>query len=96
MIEIRLGQNYENGTGYFSPEWTLESCHGPPFDWPYDENEIYYDRCCLLPGRHTLTCINKKSEFGWGNVTFKIDGERYCDDFFGFKAMRTILVEGMK
>ena len=32
MIEIRLGQNYENGTGYFSPEWTLESCHGPPFD----------------------------------------------------------------
>ena len=107
MIVVKLGQFNDNDKGSFSHEWTLGSCYGPKMEeWngikyefkivPYGENELHYDRCCLLPGRHTLTCINKKSEFGWGNVTFEINGKRYCDDFFGFKAMRTILVEGKK
>ena len=92
-IEIQFGQNYENDTDYFAPEWTLGSdCKGRI---AY-ENSIYFHRCCLQPGQHTLTCINKKSEFGWGNVTFEINGKRYCDDFVGFKAMRTISFEGMK
>ena len=95
-IELKVGQNNENGTDYFSPEWTLGSCSGPKWTISYDENEYYYDRCCLLPGRHSLTCINKKSEFGWGNIKFEINGKQYCDDFVGFKAMRTILVEGNK
>ena len=59
-------------------------------------NAILYDRCCLSPGRHTLTCINKKSELGWENFTLEIDGKRYCDDFIGFKAMRTILFQSKK
>ena len=91
-IETHFGQNYENGTDFFSPEWTLGSCNG----WIGKENETHFYRCCLQPGQHTLTCINKKSEFGWGNVTFRINGKRYCDDFVGFKAMRTILFEGKK
>ena len=95
-IEIKVGQNNENCTDYFSPEWTLGSCYGPKWTISDDENELHYDRCCLLPGRYTLTCINKKSEFGWGNITFEINGKQYCDDFVGFKAMRTILVDGMK
>ena len=88
---MKFGLNYENGTDYFAPEWTLESCNN---GWTGNENETHYFRCCLQPGQHTLTCINKKSEFGWGNVTFEIDGKRYCDDFVGFKAMRSILFEG--
>ena len=107
MIEIRFGQFNENDRGNFYHEWTLGSCYGPKLEYepedhpyeriiPYGENEFHYDRCCLQPGRHTLTCINKKSELGWGNVTFKINGKRYCDDFVGFKAMRTILIEGKK
>ena len=93
-IELKVEQNNENGTDYYSPEWTLGSCYGPKLTISYDENELYYDICCLLPGRYTLTCINKKSEFGWGNTKFEINGKRYCDDFVGFKAMRTIIVEG--
>ena len=105
-IEIKFGQVNENEKGLFSPEWTLGSCYGPkledeknPFNpgiIPYGENELHYDRCCLLPGRHTLTCSNEKSELGWRNVTFEINGKRYCDDFVGFKAMRTIFIEGRK
>ena len=96
MIEIKFGQINENDKDKFLPEWTLGSCYGPKYEVIYDENEIHYERCCLLPGRHTLTCINRKSEFGWGNVTFKINEKRFCDDFIGYKAMRTMLVEGKK
>ena len=38
--------------------------------------------------------MNTKSTYGWGNVTFEINGKRYCDDFVGYKAMRKISVEG--
>ena len=93
-IEIQFGQNHENYTDYFSPEWTLGPCNVR--GWVGNENHIHFYRCCLLPGHYTLTCMNKKSEFGWGNLTFEIDGKRYCDDFVGFKAMRTILFEGKK
>ena len=100
-IELKVGQNNENGTNYFSPEWTLGSCYGPHVQCGhmstcYERYPIQSELCCLSPGRHTLTCINRKSQFGWGNFTFEIDGKRYCDDFVGFKAMRTILVEGNK
>ena len=93
-IEVKIGRNNEKDKGYFSPEWTLGSCYGPHHEYPYERYPFQSDLCCLSPGRHTLTCINKKSELGWGNVMFKIDEKRYCDDFVGFKAMRTILIEG--
>ena len=93
-IAIQFGQMNKNDKGNFSQEWTLGSCYGPKIGFPYGENEFHYDRCCLQPGRHILACINKKSELGWGNLTFEINRKRYCDDFVGFKAMRTIHVEG--
>ena len=93
QIYISLGEN-DNDTDLFSREWTMGSCEGPRFGQKYQANEIWYDRCCLPEGRYTLTCFNTKSHYGWGNVMFKIDGKRYCDDFIGFRAMRTILVRG--
>ena len=93
-IEIQFGQNNKNGTDIFSTEWTLGPCYGPRTGWQYHEDTIHADQCCILPGRYTLTCINTENEFGWGDVRFEIGGKRYCDDFFGYKAMRTIYVEG--
>ena len=92
-IEVQLGQIDENDKDYLSPEWTLGSCYGPHLPDTYERYRIQSELCCLSPGRHTLTCINRKSQFGWGNFTFEIDGKRYCDDFVGFKAMRTILFQ---
>ena len=98
---MQVGQNNENDTVHFSPEWNLGTCFGPPIEWTYHENYTYYDRCChvfddISRHRVTLTCINMKSKFGWGNVTFKIDGKQYCDDFVGLTAMRTIFAKSKK
>ena len=86
----------ENDTVHFDREWTLGSCYGPKLGFNYSTNELWYDKCCLPDGQYTLTCKNTRSVYGWGNATFLIDGKRYCDDFVGFKAMRTISVQGIK
>ena len=94
--------NNTNDNQFFSRQWTMGPCYGPTLftnysntiSGDYTPNEIHYDRCCLPSGKYTLTCINRKSTYGWGNVTFKIDGRKYCDDFIGFKAMETVLVQG--
>ena len=83
-----------NDTVYFDRKWTLGSCYGPKFGRNYKPNETWIDRCCLPEGQHTLACMNTKSIYGWGNVTFQIDGKRYCDDFVGFKALRKISIKG--
>lgn len=90
---MKIGDN-KNETDLFSRQWTLGSCHGPKHGWKYLSNETHHDRCCLTEHQLTLICINEKSKYGWGNVTFEIDGKRYCDDFIGFKALRTISVKG--
>ena len=51
-------------------------------------------RCCVEPGRYTLTCFNTKSPHGWKGGFIAIDGIHYCDDFMGFKAMRRITIDG--
>ena len=89
-IEMKVGDNKEFNAS-FSPEWRLGSCFGPKTT--YSSNVNYYDRCCVTPGTYTLICKNTKSKSGWGNADFKIDGKRYCDDFVGFKAMRTITIQ---
>ena len=90
-IEIKVGDNKENHA-FFSPEWRMGSCFGPRTT--YTSGRTYYDRCCLTPGTYTLTCKNTKSKYGWGNSNFTIGGKRYCDDFVGFKAMRTVSIPG--
>ena len=82
----------------FSPEWRIGSCFGPgniEFSIPkYQPNELHFIRCCLPPGTYTLICKNTKSKYGWGSSKFTINGKRFCDDFVGFKALRTVLIEG--
>ena len=92
-IEMKMGDNKENNAS-FSPEWRMGSCFGPKLGWTYLSNETHYDRCCLTPGTYTLICKNTKSKYGWGKADFKIDGKRYCDDFVGLKAMRTVSIKG--
>ena len=90
---MNVGDN-KGDSGLFSPEWRMGSCYGPKHGWTYSSNETHFDRCCLTPGTYTLICKNTKSKYGWGNTDFKINGKRYCDDFVGFKAMRTITIQG--
>ena len=100
---MKIGPSY-NDTMYFSRNWKLDSCYGPKrygsnmsikrYENSMESIQIHHDRCCLLPGKYTLVCMNTKSTYGWGNVTFEIDDKRYCDDFVGYKAMRKISVEG--
>ena len=92
-IEIKVGDN-KNDSELFAPEWRMGSCFGPKNGWTYSSNETHYDRCCLNAGTYTLVCKNKKSKYGWGNAHLKIDGKRYCDDFVGFKAMRSVSIRG--
>ena len=84
----------ENDARDFSRIWKMGSCYGPKFGQNYLSNGTFYDRCCLQEGMYTLTCQNKNSPYGWGNVTFEIDGKRYCDDFVGFHAMRAVSIKG--
>ena len=87
-----MGDNKEH-YAYFSPEWRMGSCFGPRTT--YSPNVTYYDRCCLSSGTYTLICTNSKSKYGWGNADFKLGGKRYCDDFVGFKGMRTVSIQGI-
>ena len=93
QIEMRIKENEEESR-FFSREWTLGPCHGPRLGWNYSPNKIHFEKCCLVPGNYTLTCTNLQSKYGWGNVIFEIDGNRYCDDFVGFKAMRKVFAKG--
>lgn len=98
-IKVFVGFHKEEDVLKFSREWEIGSCYGPKLGNTYDSNTMRttYDRCCLLPGEYTLTCVNKKSEYGWGNAYLEIDGARYCDDFSGsWKAMRKISVYGKR
>ena len=91
---MSIGHN-ENDTQFFSRQWRMGSCYGPKHGRKYQGTPIHHDRCCLRPGQYTLTCINKQSIYGWGNIKFEIDGKGYCDDFIGFKSMRTVHVQGI-
>ena len=90
-IRIKLTiQKHNNKALNVSHQWQLGSCaNGSP---SYEMNSTYtkYERCCLTPGYHTLTCHNEKGPFGWGKSFIEIQGQRYCDDFVGFKAMRRV------
>lgn len=79
----------------FSLNWKLDdSCYGPKDSVVYEANSMYLDRCCLIPGIYTLTCRNDVEPFGWAGSFIEILGQRYCDDFVGFKGLRKIIVSG--
>ena len=95
-IEFKSSPTLQYRDAVFSRQWTLESCSGPKYGLQSSSSRTiyYYDRCCLVPGKYTLTCSNLQNTYGWGNVIFTIDGKQYCDDFVGFEAMRTVIVKG--
>ena len=72
--------------------WTLGTCSTSV---TYNKgNPIKEPDCCLAPGNHTLTCYNIREPHGWKQGFIVINGERYCDDFIGYKAMRRIIING--
>ena len=74
-----------------SHRWELGSCSGTA-SYVFNYTYVKYERCCLIPGNHTLSCHNDKGPFGWGNSFIEIQGKRYCDDFVGFQAMRKVSI----
>ena len=87
-IIVRLNVGDQQQKQQFSLKWKLDSCDGPRNSVKYRYNNTYWDRCCLNPGIYTLICKNDIGSFGWGNSFIEILGQRYCDDFAGYKAMR--------
>ena len=73
-------------------EWRLGTCNSIGILYP---TKIYIHRCCLKPGRHTLTCINRRNPFGWDGGYIEIQGHRYCDDFMAYRLMQTINIKGI-
>ena len=67
--------------------WSLGTCFGSQ---EYKRDTLYISRCCLLPGKYTLECKNENRAVGWSHGFIEFQGLRYCDDFTGLKALRTV------
>ena len=90
MIEADVSVPLLQELPTFHRTWTIGRCHGPPKYRDQDQ------RCCLNPGEHTLICENEFHPIGWGKESVKIQGQEYCNDFVGFKAMRSVLISGKR
>ena len=72
--------------------WTLGTCST---SLKYrNDMQIQEKDCCLPAGNHTLTCYNTQQPHGWKKGFIVINGNRYCDDFIAYKAMRRIMING--
>ena len=91
-IKLHIGDQYQEQ--HFSLNWEMDYCYGPQNSVKYQANKIYLDRCCLSPGVYTLICRNVARSFGWGDSFIEILGQRYCDDFVGYKGLRRVIVAG--
>ena len=82
-------------TGEGELQWSLGSCSSVRLYLEESEYSTKYtERCCLQPGTYTLTCQNNKHPAGWKNGFIELQGQRHCNDFIGFKAMRKIKILG--
>ena len=102
-IIVQIGDG--NNETFFARKWKMGSCYGPKKFYDadnklshvqYEANKTYIDRCCLKPGTYTLMCTNEIGPFGWGNSFIEILGQRYCDDFVGYKGLRRVQITGTK
>ena len=89
----RDDDQYFNQMGVSSLTWEFSSCSSK--DMSLTQNSTHFHRCCLKPGYYTLECGNIFGPYGWGSSSITILGQRYCDDFVGYKAMRKIGVFGI-
>ena len=82
-----IGQTWNDN--YFKRQWNISTCHG-------EDGTV--TKCCLQPGRHTLSCQNiakfRTLPNGWGNVSLQIQGQEYCNNFFGTTTFRDVLISG--
>ena len=77
--------------------WTIGNCSSSNSyleSTGYNFPAVYTERCCLTPGRHTLSCYNDPPAQGWKDAYITIDGHRYCDDFANFKSFQKVDVTG--
>ena len=98
-IKIEIGKQLNDER--FDRKWRMGSCFGPKpfpdrFHGPinrYEAGKSYLDVCCLNDGNHILECANSIEPNGWGNGYIEISGQRYCDDFIGFRSFRNVKVK---
>ena len=98
---IKLQFEKQLNDDLFDRKWKMGSCYGPKpfpdrFHGPinrYEAGKSYLDVCCLHDGDHVLECANSIEPYGWGNGYIEISGQRYCDDFIGFKSFRDVKVQ---
>ena len=76
-------------------EWQLGTCNSHGIE-QISGNTKFIHRCCLRPGKYTLTCIRKNGPYGWNEGFVEIQGHRYCNDFLSYKLMQEIRIKGMK
>ena len=98
-MSVKLRKSDLINQEFFDRKWKLGSCDGPntfPSLWtiPKEADLIYFEKCCLATGIYTLLCSNDLGPFGWGNSFIEVLGERYCDDFVGYKGLRRIVISG--
>ena len=74
--------------------WKLGSCHSTKNLGLRDEKWAYSKRCCLEPGEHILSCMSQVPH-GWNGGYIEFLGNRYCDDFTGYIALRRVIINGM-
>ena len=82
-----IGKTWDSQS--FRLKWDISTCQGE-----YGSDT----RCCLQLGRHILRCQNTAiwggTPNGWGNVSLEIQGQKYCNNFFGSTALRDVLISG--
>ena len=89
-LEIRVVTRFEGQL----IDWMLGPCSRAQNY--VDDYTVYVERCCIAPGIHTLTCVNKAKGEGWKNGYIEIQGHRYCDDFMSYRAMRKVEILGTR
>ena len=93
-MQVKLQIEPQKNKTLFTRTWEMGSCFSTMSKFQFRDVGTYLSRCCLPPGPYILTCKNEKGPFGWGNSFLEIQGMRYCDDFFGSKTFRQVLIEG--
>ena len=77
--------------------WSLGTCSSVNTNVDnrgHQYGSLLVERCCIAPGKHTLTCDSTIPTRGWKNAYLTIDGRTYCDNFIGFQLRQKITVAG--
>jgi len=71
--------------------WNVEgtNCYS---DDPYPSHKLITKQCCLMPGEHTLNCIDNFKD-GWDGGYLLINGKKYCQNFRSIKVESKFIVE---